>query len=128
MLIVISYSNSFYLATRQMIYSHSIASGPDYVQLKWSRPNFQPERYQLMHVCTLKPTCTPGHGINNYVMTKMQNLTSNTTSVTIPNLRPSSICILFLSAVYNLASIDSGITTLGTTLDEDRRKTNSGMG
>ena len=128
MLIVISYSNSFYLATKQMIRSHSVASGPDYVNLNWSRPNFQPERYQLMHVCTLKPTCTPGHGLNNYVMTKTQNLTPNTSSVTIPNLRPSSICILFLLAVYNPASIDSGITILGKTLDEDTRKTNSGMG
>ena len=125
---MISYSNSFYLATRRMIRSHSVTSGPNYVQLNWTRPNFQPGRYQLKYVCTLKPTCTPGRDVNNYVLTKAQNLTSNATSVTIHNLCPNSICILFLLAVYNPASIDSGITKLETTLDEDTRKTNSGMG
>ena len=111
-----------------MIRSHSVASGPHYVELNWIHPKFQPERYQLKYVCTSKPTCTPSHDTNNYVMAKARNLSSDTTSVTIPNLRQSSICLLFLLAVYNPASIDSGITILGTTSDEDTMKINSGFG
>ena len=56
-----SYSNSFYLGTAQMIRSHFVGSGPDYVQLNWTHPKFQPERYQLKYVCTMKPTYMPSH-------------------------------------------------------------------
>ena len=119
-----SYSNSFYLATTQMIDAHSVTSGPHYVELNWCRPKFQPERYQLNYVCTMKPTCTPGHAENNYVMIKIQNLSSDSTSITIPDIRSSSICMLILLAVYNPASIDSGIAITGTTLHEDPRKIN----
>ena len=118
----------FVLATKQMVHSHSVISGCDYVELSWTHPRFQPEAYQLKYVCTLKPTHTPGPDIHvpNYVMTKTQNLSSDTTCVQISDLRPSSICLLFLLAVYNPASIDTGISIIGTTLDEDTRKINSG--
>ena len=109
-----------------MIRSHSITSGPHYIELNWCDPKFLPERYQLKYVCTMKPTCTTGHGKGNYVMTKAQNLSSDSTSVTISDIRSSSICMLILLAVYNLASIDSGIAITGTTLDEDPRKVNPG--
>ena len=110
-----------------MIRSHSVASGPDYVKLNWTHPKFQPERYKLKHVCTMKPTCTPRNATNQYITTKTQILSSDTTSVTIADLRPSSICMLILLAVYNPASIDSGIAITGTTLDEDGREINSGL-
>ena len=110
-----------------MIRSHSVVPGRDYVEHMWTHPNFRPQKYQLKYVCTLKPTCTSSHDRSNYIMTETQILSSDTTSVTIPNLRPSSICMLFLLAVYNPASIDSGITILGMTLDEDTGMINSGL-
>ena len=110
-----------------MIRSHSVASGPDYVKLNWTRPKFGPERYQLKYVCTIKPTYTPSNDTINYVTTKTQNLTSDTTSFTISDLRRSSVCILILLAVYNLASSDTGIAITGATVDEGASKTNSGV-
>ena len=115
-----------FLATVQMIHAHSVASGSDYVELNWTRPNFQPERYQLKYVCTSKPMCTFSDDINNYIRTQAQNLSSDTTFFTILNLRPCSICMLFLLAVYNPASIDSGLAITGSTLDRDVRNVSSG--
>ena len=111
-----------------MIHAHSVASGSDNVELNWTRPNFPPERYQLNYVCTLKPTCTFRNDTNNYVRTQTQDLSSDATFVTILNLRPCSICMLILVAVYNPASLDSGIAIIGTTLDGDVRKISSGQG
>ena len=110
-----------------MIPSHSVAFGQDYVMLNWTHPRFQPEKYQLNYVCTMKPTCIPSQETNHSFITKTQNLSSDTTSVTIPDIRPSSICMLFLLAVYNPASIDSGITITGTTVDEHAMNVNSGL-
>ena len=122
----ITHSNPFHLATAEMIRSHSVASGLDSVKLNWTHPKFRPERYQLNYVCTMKPTCTPRNDTNHYITTKTQNLSSDATSVTIPDLRPSSVCMLILLAVYNPASIDSGIAITGTTLNEDGWETKSG--
>ena len=111
----------------QMIRSHSLASGSDYVKLNWTHPKFQPESYQLKYVCTMKPTCTTRNDTDEYITTKTENLSSNTTSVTIPDLRPSSICMLILLAMYNPASIDTGIAIIVTTLDVDAREINPGL-
>lgn len=116
----------FIPATMQMIRSHSIASGADFVKLNWAHPQFQPERYQVNYVCTRKPACTPTNDANQYITTKTTNLSSDTNSVTIPNLRPSTICMLFLLAVYNPASIDAGIAITGGTLDENEREISPG--
>ena len=124
---LIFYSNSFCLATSQMIGSHSVSSGLDYVKLNWTHPMFQPETYQLKYVCTLKPKCTPDHDTNNYIMAKTENISVDTTFVTISNLHPSSNCLLFLLARYNPASLDTGIAIFGTTLDEDARGISSGL-
>ena len=121
-----SFSNPFYLATTQMIGDHSVAPGPHYIELNWCLPKFLPERYQIKYVCTMKPTYTPDHSENNYVMTNTQNLSSDSTSITISDIRSSSICMLILLAVYNPASIDTGIAITGTTLDEDPRKISPG--
>ena len=110
-----------------MIHSHSVASGPDTIELYWSQPKFPPERYQLMYVCTIKPSCMLSHDANHFVMTKTLNLSSDTTYVTISDLHPSSNCILILLAVYNPASIDSGIAIAGSTLDGDAKYIKSGQ-
>ena len=116
-----SYSNPFYLATSRMISSHSIASGSDYVKVNWTHLQFPPERYQLKYVCSVKTACTPSHDTSHYVVAKAQNISLDTTSVTISNLCPCSSCMLILLAVYNPASIDTGIMITGTTLDEKAR-------
>ena len=112
-----------------MILSHSVASGPDYVKLNWTSPKYGPEMYmyQLKYVCTLKPIYMPSNDTVNYVTTRTQTLSSDITSFSISDLNPRSICILILLTVYNPASIDTGIAITGATLDEDTRKTNSGL-
>ena len=107
-----------------MIRTHSLASGSDYVELNWTHPKFLPERYQLNYVCTMKPPCAPNRDMNHSVTRNAQNLSSDTTSVRVSDLRPSSICMLFLLAVYNPASIDSGIWVTGTTLSKNKGKRN----
>ena len=116
-----------------MIRSHSLHSGLDYVELIWILPEHLPEKYILhvhvQHGCTLKPRSVYEQDKNKYVMTNAQYLTPDRTSVRLPNLGPKSVCTLFLLAVYNPASIDSGIATTGTTLDEgtSKRKTCSSL-
>ena len=115
-----------YLATRQMICTHSLSTGSDYIKLNWSRPKFLPEKY-LLHVqyaSTLKPRCTFKNERKKYFKENAQCLTSNTTSVRISDLRPSSVCTLLLLAVYNPASIDLGIVIRGKTSDEGISKRN----
>ena len=115
-----------YLATKQMICTHSLTTGSDYIALNWTRPKFLPEKYILNVQCasSLKPTCTFKSDKNKYVRTNAQCLTSDTTSVTISELRPKSVCMLLLIAVYNPASIDSGIVITGKTLNEGTSKRN----
>ena len=104
-----------------------MAPGRDYVKVNWTHPKYEPDRYQIKYVCTMKPKYTLSSDTLNYVTTNMQNLSSDTTSFTIFDLRPSSICVLILLAVYNPASIDTGIAIKGATLDEVASKTNSGL-
>ena len=110
-----------------MIGSHSVASGPDYIKLNWTHVQFQPERYQLKYLCTMKPKCTLSHDTYYHFMIKEKNGSFDATSFTISHLSPSTICMLILLAVYNPASIDTGIMITGTTLDEDARNISSGL-
>ena len=55
----------------------------------------------------------------------MPNISSNKTSIKITGLRRSSVCILNLLAVYNPASIDSGMAITEITLPENESKSNS---
>ena len=111
-------------ATNHTIGTHSLASGFDFVELNWTQPKFLPERYQLMCVCVTKPSRTPSPYSNDSVLTIKQNLSSDTTSIRVSHLRPSSKCMLFLLAVHNPASIDSGIMVTGATSDVDTSKKN----
>ena len=108
-----------------MIHDCSLSTGLDYIELNWTHPRFLPESYQLKYNCTLKVTSKYNDNEKNYIEEKTKKLISDTNSVTIPDLRPSSICTLILVAVYNPASIDSGIKLTGTTSDERTSKRNS---
>ena len=111
-----------------MVRPHTFVSGLDYVRLNWTRPKFPPEQYQFSFVCTRNPTCAPIQDMDNSILGNMQFLSSDTTFVRISGLGPSSSCTLFLLAVYNPASIDSGISITGMTLHEDTRKRNPCLG
>ena len=107
-----------------MIRIHSFVSGSDYVELNWIHPKFLPEKYRLKYFCTVNSTSNPNQTKNDFIIENSQNLSSDTTDVRISELRPSSICVLFLLAVYNPASIDSGIAIRGMTSCENSSKKN----
>ena len=104
-------------ATVQMIRSHSVDFGPDYVKLNWPHPKFAPVMYQVKYMVTINSTCTSNHGTHNYTMTEAKSLRSEPNSVTLP----SSSCRLNLLAVYNPASIDTGIDITITPLYENTK-------
>ena len=114
-----------HLATRKMIHAYSLATGLDYVELNWTRPRFLPESYQLKYKCAVKVTSNYRDVNKIYITGSTKNLTSDSISFRICNLRPGSICTLILLAVYNPASIDSGVVITGNTLDEQPSKRNS---
>ena len=105
-----------------MIRTRSLSSGLDYLKLNWTHPTFLPERYELMYVCTMRAKSIPFLKMNNSIIINSQNLSSDTTSVYISDLHPISICTIFLLAVYNPASLDSGMWIIGRTLDEAKSK------
>ena len=118
---------SIHLATRQMIHTYSAATGLHYLELNWNHPRFLPQRYQLKYMCTMKNMYKYKNVNENYYLEGTKNLTSNTTSARISNVYPGSICTIFLLAVYNPASIDSGIEITKGTLREYISKRNSGL-
>ena len=118
---------SIQIATRQMIHSVSPATGLHYLELNWNHPKFLPERYQLKFICTMKYIFKYKNDNENYTLEGTKSLTSNGTSARISNLRPGTVYKVSLLAVYNPASIDSGIAITRTTLNEYISKRNFGL-
>ena len=120
----IHFSFSFHLATKQMIPAYFLTSGSDYVEVIWTPPKYLPRSYlcQIMHVCTLMATSMPKHDIKSYVVTNTQSLSSGNTSIRILDLCPNSTWMLILLAVYNRASIDTGIVATGTTPERTSKR------
>ena len=116
---VLSCSIFIYLATKQMISTLPLTTGSDYIELNWTRPKFIPVKYLLHVQYTSFKNARKG-----CVKTNSQCLSSDTTSIKISDLRPKSVCVLILLAVYNPASIDSGIMITGKTLDAGTSKIN----
>ena len=106
-----------------MIHTCSFSSGMDYVELEWTRPKFPPQSYTVTYLCS--EMNMPHSSRTAYVHTMTQQLSSEIHSIRIFDLRPSSICTVNLVAVYNPASIDSGIVLNVTTLAEDGSKKGS---
>ena len=109
-----------------MIHAYSLATGLDYVEVNWTHPRFLPESYQLKYRCAVKVTSNYKAVNKIYITGRTKNLTSDSISFRIFNLRPGSTCTLILLAVYNPASIDSGVVITGNT-DEQPSKRNSGL-
>ena len=97
-----------------MIHLHSLVTESNYVKLNWTRPKFLPEMYQLKFAVTMKPIYASIQETSDSVVTKTVNLSSEITSVKISSLLPRSICTMNLLAVFNPASIDSGLAITGT--------------
>ena len=110
-----------------MIRDHLLALGSDYVKLSWTHPQFLPEMYQVTYTCTTMTRFTTKYDMKNNITSNTQYLSSDTTSFRISDLLPRSNCTLVLLAAYNRASIDSGITITGTTVDEGASKKNFGL-
>ena len=111
-----------------MIHIYSIISGLNYVELNWTHPKFLPQKYQLKYMFTMKARRTSKNVKKKRRMTRTKNLRYDTTSTRISDLCPSSNYTLILVAVYNPASIDSGIKIEGCTLDEATRKSDLSLG
>ena len=88
-------------------------SGLDFVSLIWSTPEFKPVRYNLEYSCKLQTDGT------EYAKKQRITFSSESTFVSVPNLLPNSSCELTLFAVYNPASIDSGLKVHASTLKDD---------
>ena len=113
-----------------MIRGYSLASGSDYYEINWNQPRFLPERYQVTcwYNCTMKATSGFKYGMKNYVIISQHYLSSVATSFRISNPHMRSSWMLILLAVYNQASIDSGIAIAKTSLAEDKCKKSSALG
>ena len=125
-----SHSNLFHLATRHMIYHYSFTCEWDYLEINWTQPRFLPEWYQVTHkyTCTVNAASVFNYEMESYVITNQHYLSSGTTSFRLSNLCVRSAWTLILKAVYNPASIDSGIMITGPTFTKTTSKRNSALG
>ena len=109
-------------ATSLMIPSCSLTSGSDYFELMWKSPQYRPEIYERTYLCINLLTCLHNCSVADFIRPKVSILHSNSTSFSIRDLRPDSVCVLKLVAVYNPASIDSGIVITSKTLAANKSK------
>ena len=104
-----------------MIPTHSFTSGLDYIDFTWERPQYRPERYQLTYLCIIK-SCMPKTPISDFLNVTLAYVSSDTTAISIRDLRPNTICVLKFVAVYNPASSDSGLVITARTLADNISK------
>ena len=91
-----------------MISTPTFTSGSNYIKLMWTRPKYYPEIYELKYVCVMN-NASGNHYSSTYILKSMTNyLTTGCCSFKISDLRPNSICVLNLIAIYNPASSDTG--------------------
>ena len=97
-----------------MIKTLETTANLNYVRVEWRRPKFEPMYYKLSYSCKLK------HDVTDYISKKFILIDSNEFTYKIRSVFPDSLCKLTLHAVYNLASVDSGITTTGMTISSGK--------
>ena len=105
----------FNAATSLMINPRQTESRPDFIEVKWDSPLHKPLAYKAAFVCTLIGNKS------NYLSFQLKNMDSETSSIRVSKLLPETICKMKLIAVYNPASIDSGITFEATTSSKQRK-------
>ena len=92
-----------------MVSFDSVSKGTNKIQIFWTIPKYFPYWYQQTTSCRL--LCDQ----ENYYLTEREIESSKSSSVAY-DLRPASVCLIKLVAVYNPASIDPGIQLLVRTL------------
>ena len=97
-----------------MIKLEPAVCGSDFVHLKWKIPKYLPDRYRLRYSCKLSMQ------VNHYIQATIENIMCNSIGLKISGLNPQSTCVLTVFAIYNPASIDSGITVILKTLKKGK--------
>ena len=96
-----------------MIQNVSAFAGTDFFDIFWSPPSIPPMTYRINVACRL--LC------NNMEYNRAKvNRRPYLTTQNVDNLLPGSACTFTLLAVYNPASIDSGITRTVFTLNTSK--------
>ena len=106
----ICFFNSTTTATSLMIVNYSLKSESDHVQIMWSSPQYRPEKYEFTYLCITNSTCLRRSCHKPIVASiRILKLGSDSTFIRIQDISPNSTCVMKLVAVFNPASIDSGI-------------------
>ena len=82
-----------------MICDFQVVTSTTIITLAWSLPKYYPEMYKVFAICES----------TNYVGKFIRSALSGDTSLNIKGQRSGSSCKLSFFAVYNRASLDSGI-------------------
>ena len=104
-----------YVATKTMILNLKTFAGPDYAGLRWDRPDYDPTKYEVRYLCKLFAEKA------DFIDSVTEILESNATNFRVDYLREDVMCSINLKAVYNPASIDSGIAVTVRTRVEPHR-------
>ena len=91
------------LATSLMVKNVLVTAGVEFVDIFWSTPTLLPMSYKVNIICQLL------HNGIEYKRVKIAAAPQDTV-LNVPSLLPGSHCMVTLQAIYNPASIDSGIT------------------
>ena len=100
------------LATRLMVLGLRYQSATTFIKITWLAPAFVPYRYRQHTVCHM------WYDSQNIYLDQRIILPRNARESTVNNLIPSSPCTITLRAVYNRASIDSGVKINVSTLGD----------
>ena len=92
-------------ATQSMVSFDSVRKGTNHIEIFWTIPKYFPYWYQ--HTTSCRLLCDQ----ENYYLTERERDSSRTSSLAY-DLRPASVCMIKLVAVYNPASNDPGILLL----------------
>ena len=96
------------IATRLMIKNVSVIRGTTFIKLQWPAPRFHPLFYHQTMSCKLWCNKVPYLFIDRVKA-------FDTTSSLVGSVKPGSKCVIGLKAVYNLATLDQGITIIVST-------------
>ena len=104
-----------YTVTRGFITDLNLKAGSTFIEIKWSRPPIQPIHYSVSTSC--KATWT-----NSANTIKSEEVPGDRKSTVVTGLYPRSKCEVKFIAVYNPASLDTGIFRTVSTKKAGRRK------
>ena len=105
------------IATEEMIKGVTVNQGKNFIQLQWLPPQYNPMEYAVSAGCL---ECDGKLEVYERVLPPITGKNPSddkpVTAVVIDNLRPGSKCEIHFRAVYNPASLDSGMYINTSTL------------